>query len=375
MVSAEKAVASVLRTTFMTGLVALAACAGGSASGGGAPTSGLGAGGTFAQIACGDFHSCVRTATGRVMCWGRDKGGELGDEGKGGASQTRPTLVPGLEGVAEIALGASFGCARLRDGTVRCWGSGKILGDDTNADKIPPTAVRGVADVVEVRAGGFVTCVRTSAGAARCWGLDTVRKGAPEKDVAEVAAASSHACARMNDGSARCWGEGVWGGQTKVSFATPGVKGARTISTGDSFACVAAATGAPQCWGRDDQGELGVNPDEDDHTTPVEVRGVAGPVLRLASYESASCAELADRTLACWGDNSDGELGRGDQTTQELAGPVKGLGPVADFAVGADHVCAITTDGAIHCWGNNRTGQIGDGTNESRFAPVKVAVP
>jgi alpha-tubulin suppressor-like RCC1 family protein len=150
------------------------------------------------------------------------------------------------------------------------------------------------------------------------------------------------------------------------------VREARALSTGDSFACAATPSGVT-CWGRNDQGELGVNPDEDNHVAPVAVRALPAGVARLSSAESATCALLVDATLRCWGDNSDGELGRGAETTQELAGPVSGVGTVADVAVGADHVCALGRDGAVYCWGANRDGQIGDGTTEQRLVATRVA--
>ena len=362
-------------------LLACAACASGSAGGGAAsPTSsssGSGGGaGAIAQLACGDFHTCARTGAGTVLCWGRDKDGELGDGGAAGDSTNKPTAVAGLSGVAEIAAGANFTCARLASGAVKCWGAGRILGDDTLVDKVPPTDVRGIDGAAMLRAGGLVACVRTQSGAARCWGLGAVTKDAPASNVEEVVAASSHACARLADGTARCWGEGAWSDGAKPSFAKPpAVKNAKSIATGDSHACVAPATGGVVCWGRNDQGELGANPDDDNHVMPLAVRNVTGGAQKLSAAESATCALMADASLRCWGDNSDAERGRGAQSTQELAGPVKDLAPVADVAVGADHVCVLAKDGTPWCWGSNHDGQIGDGTNDRRTTPVKVSIP
>ena len=323
------------------------------------------------HIDCGDFHACAALRDGTARCWGRDREGELGDGDRSDADQKRPVVVVGLAGVEELALGATFSCARLRDKTVTCWGSGKILGDGREVSKIAPTAVVGLRDVVELRAGGYVACARTAAGAARCWGLAAAEEGVPTADVEALSVGAAHACARMKDGSARCWGEGAWGGHKERSFSTPKIRGVTGIATGDSFACALLDEGKATCWGRNDQGELGSTSDQEDHATPLPVGGLVGAV-ELAAAESHVCARLTDASVRCWGSNTEGELGRGTRSAEERPGAVQGLDHVSDIALGADYGCATTVDGALYCWGNNHDGQIGDGTNESRFTPVRI---
>ena len=56
-----------------------------------------------------------------MLCWGANDAGQLGDGTTQG--RARPAPVPGLADVVQIAAGAAHTCARLGDGTVRCWGS------------------------------------------------------------------------------------------------------------------------------------------------------------------------------------------------------------------------------------------------------------
>src|SRR5262249_16263395 len=147
------------------------------------------------------YHSCARMADGTVKCWGANGLGELGD----GTTTDRalPTTVPGLAGVAQLALGGQHSCARLDDGTVKCWGgnfSGE-LGDGTTTAKSKPTAVPGLTGVAKLALGG-------SAGV------------------------SAHSCALMNDGTVKCWGyngHGQLGDGTlvakKVPTTVPGLGG------------------------------------------------------------------------------------------------------------------------------------------------------
>src|SRR5262245_11841162 len=74
--------------------------------------------------------------------------------------------------VTHIATGVSHTCARLADGTVRCWGFNAVgqLGDGTTTDRQTPVAVTGLTAVAELAAGSSHTCARRTDGTAVCWG-------------------------------------------------------------------------------------------------------------------------------------------------------------------------------------------------------------
>jgi alpha-tubulin suppressor-like RCC1 family protein len=330
-----------------------------------------------AHIAAGDFHSCALRGDGTVRCWGRNKEGQLGD----GTTENRatPTAVAGVDHAVQIACGANATCALSGDGSVRCWGGGKAWGDGQMRTGVPPTVVAGLKDVVQIDGGGLLLCALTRAGSVKCWGNegDAVAKGAsapPDTGAAEVSAAEAHACARMGDGSARCWGDSPWNGVGGPSLARPRLTGAVQITTGDAMACVLTDAKLVKCWGRNDQGELGREPDNDWHAEPLEVPlGSIAPVRSVAAGEAHVCAVSQEGALDCWGSNGDGELGRGSQGPPERPGPVSGLRGVVEVAAGADHACARTGDGAVWCWGSNAHGQLGDGATERRTVPAKVA--
>lgn len=318
------------------------------------------------SIACGDFHSCALMKDRTVRCWGRNRDGEIGDGTD--TDRTRPVLVKGVSGVQELALGANFSCARMSDKTVRCWGSGRLRGDATILDKQPPTAVPGISDIVQLRAGGYMICALDGAGETKCWGLDP--KPAAPKGAVELAVAGAHGCSRAADGSVRCWGEGIWGAQTGESFSNPGIVKAKAIATGDSFGCALVETGNVMCWGRNDEGELGVQPDSDNHPSATPVPRISA-ALAIAAAESHVCALTAGSTVTCWGANDEGELGRGTRTLGEGPQSLVGL-RASQIALGADHVCVLTPESAIMCWGSNRNGQLGNGSTERELRPVQV---
>jgi alpha-tubulin suppressor-like RCC1 family protein len=94
----------------------------------------------------------------------------------------------------------------------------------------------------------------------------------------------------------------------------------------------------------------------------------------IATGHSTTCGILTGGTLACWGNNGDGQLGNGTLIAKYTPVAVIGMGSgVAQVALGTSHVCAVKTDGSAWCWGGNAFGQLGDGTNTRRTAPVAVS--
>ncbi len=162
-------------------------------------------------------HNCVLTKTGKVLCWGPNAGGQLGQGGPDGSNHMKPTVVPDLSGVVEVRAGTGYSCARMTDGSVRCWGDNKWgqLGDGSAVAKYTPTVVPGVTGVAAL-------ALPNSTG-----GL------------------SAHTCALKTDGTVWCWGSnqyGQLGDGTTVDKLTPtqvlGISDAKMIdvSDWDSFA-------------------------------------------------------------------------------------------------------------------------------------------
>ena len=96
------------------------------------------------KVSAGDLHTCAILNDGSVKCWGKGSNGRLGhgatthlgnQNGQMGDSLGEVDLGTGRTAV-EIAAGYDHTCARLDDGSVKCWGEGDkgALGSESTSD-------------------------------------------------------------------------------------------------------------------------------------------------------------------------------------------------------------------------------------------------
>jgi alpha-tubulin suppressor-like RCC1 family protein len=103
------------------------------------------------------------------------------------------------------------------------------------------------------------------------------------------------------------------------------------------------------------------------------------PRTDLAAVDTGSggttCALMSNRSVNCWGDNSDGQLGNvllGPGSRALLPVPVTGIADAVGVSVGVGHACATLGSGHVRCWGNNSNGQLGNGSTFDSHVPVEV---
>ena len=129
----------------------------------------LGAGATAVAISAGASHTCAILGGGGVVCWGYGAEGRLGYGATGNigdrttpGSAGRVDLGPGRTAIA-ISAGGRHTCARLDDGSVRCWGYGGNgrLGycDEGNVGDLPGSTPGGAGPVNLVPGDGGEPCV------------------------------------------------------------------------------------------------------------------------------------------------------------------------------------------------------------------------
>lgn len=137
--------------------------------------------GAIRGIAVGVFQSFSITEAGDVMGWGID--------GTTGTYRTVAEQIHGLSSVVAVAAGAQHACALIESGKVLCWGDNKsgVLGNGSEDPSMVPTEVLGLADAVEITAGSHHNCARVASGAVHCWGDNTYGQlGVPDIPMSSV---------------------------------------------------------------------------------------------------------------------------------------------------------------------------------------------
>jgi hypothetical protein len=107
--------------------------------------------------------------------------------------------------------------------------------------------------------------------------------------------------------------------------------------------------------------------------------GPADPprMRQVASGYLHHCALAADGRAYCWGDNYQGQLGRGFASEAGVTlppAPVGGGLRFASLALGAYHTCGVTDAGEAYCWGANSDGRLGIGTTTGAPVTTPTAV-
>lgn len=368
-------------------------------------------------ITAGPDHTCALTSQGGIRCWGNNHDGQLGD----GTTEMRlePVEVVGLvQLAASIAAGNGHTCARLAGtGAVACWGLNDLgqLGDGTTERRLTPTDVTALpTGVLDVVAGYQHTCVRADGNQVWCWGFnhygqlgssptDTcagyacskvpVAVGGPTVGIQAVAAGADHTCALgAVDGDCPscvlCWGGnyfGQLGDGSTLQRATPlvvdSLGAAVALAAGNGHTCAVLDAGGIDCWGRNGTGQLGAPTATTCSAfpcsmTPIEVQGLFAGATVVGGGQGFTCALTDAGGVACWGDNSYGQLGDGGGGAgvfRMTPGQVVGLDAgVSSVAIGAYHACALMVSGGIRCWGRNMEGELGDGTRSERQVPTDV---
>ena len=313
-------------------------------------------------------------------------------------SLLQPTAITSVAGFQTLAAGDEHACGLTTTGGVQCWGdnaNGQV-GDGTDFPYRPPVAVVGLTSGVQaVAAGGSHSCALLATGALQCWGRnESGQLGDGSNDqrlipvnvlslasgVAGITAGGEHTCARLQSGAVNCWGanaSGQLGNGGTASSKTPvvvsGLAGpAAAIVTGRAHSCALLQSGAIQCWGDNLQGQLG-NGTNTSQNQPVTVINLGGTAKALAAGRDHTCAILTDGSARCWGDNARGQLGDDSRVDRNTPVAVEGLSDaLVTVGGGQFQTCALAADGDLHCWGSNNRGQLGDGTLESSRTPVRV---
>jgi alpha-tubulin suppressor-like RCC1 family protein len=254
--------------------------------------------------------------------------------------------VIGVTNAVEVVGGEQSFCARIQDGTIKCWGYSTFgqLGYGTTAISAVPVAVSGISAATKLAGSANEYCV-VEAGSAKCWGRNQYGQ----------------------------LGNGNTTNQSSPVLVSGLTSGVTDIAVGNHNSC-AVVDGGVKCWGLNYFGQLGDGTTTASnipvwHTSLPAGTGVAKIRLRaISSYTLPGNQEVpticviltSNGELKCWGRNSSGNLGNGTSTVTNV--PMTFLGMEAG-AVDVDpsntNTCALNQNGEVLCSGSYNYGEIG----------------
>jgi alpha-tubulin suppressor-like RCC1 family protein len=344
-------------------------------------------------------------AAGRLVAWGFNSNGQLGD-GTTTEADVPVAVNPPAGLRVTAARGAYFSVAVTPAGQVKAWGFGRYgqLGNGRKQDSHHPVAVRlpRGTEVTAARAGEDFTVALTTKGTVLAWGSGTygrlgngasrnsdvpvrVRIPAGTK-VTAVSAGYGFGLALTSAGRVLAWGDNAAGDlgngkmtkrTTPVQVRLPSKVKITAVSAGQSFGLAVTSAGQVYAWGDNAYGQLG------DGTTTTRTTPVLVHLPRHTKIVSAfggglhSLALTAAGRVLAWGYNLSGQLGDGTQTDRHkpvsvrLSKKIK----ITALAAGRYHSMALTSDGLVLAWGSNSGSQLGDGNQTDQRVPVRTEVP
>lgn len=293
----------------------------------------------------------------------------------------------------QLVAGGDHFCARMNDGTVRCWGSdafGALGGSsaDPSADAgdagvVAVGLVQGLGGVTQLSAGGGTTCARLEDGGVRCWGDNRQAELglAVDPPVFDEDAHPEPAAVALEEAAVR-------------------------VDVGQGSACALLASGKLACWGKDDQKQLASVSDAGlSFENPVRGPGTAG-------VGALSFARTAAGTYTRFGIDAAGQVFSwgalaGDEglmsgrvasvSPDSTPRRIESLPPITSFAASVwiqppwdpppwnpgepppeekppkprGHACALA-GGEVYCWGGSNAGALCTGLPDREQQPRRA---
>ena len=338
---------------------------------------------------------CAIDAAGQVWCWG-DNEEKIVNRTAATSANLEPTLqtLPAGRYATSIGVGYGAACALLDNGSVACWGDAggslpgsSILKAYENDGYVNPVLIPGLGgDVVATSlAVGFASaCVEVASGVPRCWGSNawwslgigtaTGRYSTPVnltvippgRTVMSLSHGNTHACALLDNASVVCWGDnsdGQLGDGTHTARSSPvwpdlWGRAVASVEAGHRTTCVGFVDGGAACWGDNSESQLG-DGTQTDRNVPTNVTGFHADAVFTSFVlpHSASCALLGNGSTVCWGDEagqSDGAY-RATPTHVVFDNGVRATSLAGDFST----VCAVLSNASVACWGSGYANNFG----------------
>lgn len=315
----------------------------------------------------------IITQDGRVMSFGRNNYGQLGEGNTTTTTTPTPYLLPaGVRAKALYANNSSYGRALFAittDGDVYAAGynsNGHLgVGIAPNPVTTPQKINIGTEKAAHITSNGTSTFIVTESGKIMSSGLCS--------------------WGVLGTGSTFCSTRTLMGSVALPEDAATGLATDKMV-VDESSAFVITSTGRVYAWGRNDLGQLGIA-NTSTANAPTRV-GTFGNTANTRAVDIATDGWTtyilqANGQLFATGDNSSFQFGFSRANANSpvridgqisLAAPTC-IGKIIDVETDNAHAAVLTDLGEVCTFGANSVGQLGQGTIDARATVKKVTIP
>ncbi len=316
------------------------------------------------DVAVGDAHRCVLVDDGTLRCWGENAADQLGLPIR--RAYAGPMVVGGLHDVSKVTAFGATTCALLNDGSLYCFGQLPwradlaVCGTSTSGPPLPCSTEPNLVarEVADMGLGAGFGCLVGRDRKVYCWGKndlgqlgtgDLVDSSQPRpvvtatgKTLAKtrwLSVASAHACSILESGTLYCWGNNApfeqgrpYNTPPHLSRATP-LLAPRDVQAVNGQ-CLWSKSSGLWCWG---------HAFEDERAFTYEPRRMGRCQIDSIGSDPSLCY-TDQQGVHClgWSYLQDGYWHNGQLFSQ--------TGPLSHLTGNGSERCAIDGKGELHCW-------------------------
>ncbi|MCF7924778.1 MAG: InlB B-repeat-containing protein, partial [Candidatus Izimaplasma sp.] len=326
----------------------------------------------LSMISVGSAHTLVLTSSGRVLAWGYNKYGQLGNgtytDSHIPVDITDQFDLENSEQITLVSTGSLTSFAVTSNGRVFSWGySGYFfLGDGTTSNRNNPVDISAYFNLDE------------------------------DEKIISIVCGLNHATALTSYGKVFAWGynsDGQIGDNTLVNKSVPinisdgfdllPEETITQISAGALHMIALTSTNRVFVWGLNSEGQLGDGTQIDKHK-PLEITSYLNlETSEFITFVNAngyhSFAMTSSHRLISWGTNSNGISGDNSGDIQLTPTDITSYFDLENGEIIESMYCyfhsafVMTSNQRIFAWGYNWRGRLGDGTTSSKGIPVDIS--
>lgn len=329
------------------------------------------------QTASGNTFVAYLRSDGTVWAWGNNQYGQLGNGKIENVNVPEINQVLGengvghLENIKQITAGAYFMGALANDGRVLTWGYNTYgqLGNKSTASSATPVYVvdefgEQIKNIKYISAGSSHMMALTESGEVWAWGLNNYGQLGINVTGNKTFAVKVQKLVVAEDGT--------------VTTELENMNTIKQVSGGTDFSLALTEDGDVYAWGLGTTGQLAT---ADKKIKYIAQKVAISNVTKIDAGGMQAIALKNDGTVWGWGQNTVGNLGIASSSSTDVkTAPVQVVLAKDNPLTKAVNISslyqtsyALTEEGILYGWGLNTSGQIGDNTIANKIVATRVA--